>query len=68
MGKITKGASKINFTMLYGKYYYIIIENFPQKFSPCTLTVKLTSESRIKMFDALYGRHGHVVVGRPKYI
>ena len=35
MGKIVKGASKINFTMFYGNYYYIIIENFPQKFSPC---------------------------------
>ena len=34
MGKIAKGANKINFTMLYGNYCYIIIENFPQKFSP----------------------------------
>ena len=25
---------KNNFTMLYGNYCYIIIENFPQKFSP----------------------------------
>ena len=23
--------------MPYGNYYYIIIENFPQKFSPCML-------------------------------
>ena len=28
---------KINFTMLYGNYCYICIENFPQKFSPCRL-------------------------------
>ena len=34
MGKIAKGINKINFTMLYGNYCYIIIENFPQKFSP----------------------------------
>ena len=32
-----KGINKINFTMLYGNYWYIIIENFPQKFSPCML-------------------------------
>ena len=25
----------MHFTMLYGDYCYIIIENFPQKFSPC---------------------------------
>ena len=35
MGKIAKGVKKINFTVLYGNYCYIIIENFPQKFSPC---------------------------------
>ena len=35
MGKIAKGVNKINFTMLYGNYCYIIIDNFPQKFSPC---------------------------------
>ena len=23
--------------MLYGNYCYIIVENFPQKFSPCTV-------------------------------
>ena len=33
--KIAKGAKKIYFTMLYGIYFYIFIENFPQKFSPC---------------------------------
>ena len=36
MGKIAKGVNKINFTMLYGNYCYIIMEIFPQKFSPCT--------------------------------
>ena len=36
MGKIAKGAKKIYFTMLYGNYCYIFVENFPQKFSPCT--------------------------------
>ena len=35
MVKIAKGVNKINFTMLYGNYCYIIIENFPKKFSPC---------------------------------
>ena len=35
MGKIAKGVNKINFTMLCGNYCYIIIENFPQKFSRC---------------------------------
>ena len=35
MGKIAKGVNKIHFTMLYGDYCYIIIENFPQKFSSC---------------------------------
>ena len=35
MGKIAKGVNKINFAMLYGNYCYIIIENFPQKFSSC---------------------------------
>ena len=34
MGKIAKGVNKINFTMLYGDYCYILIENFPRKFSP----------------------------------
>ena len=35
MGKIAKGVNKINFTILYGHYCYINIENFSQKFSPC---------------------------------
>ena len=37
MGKIAKGVNKINFTMLYGNYCYSFVENFPQKFSSCTL-------------------------------
>ena len=37
MGKIAKGVNKINFTMMYGNYCYIFIENLPQKFSPCTV-------------------------------
>ena len=36
MGKIARSINKINFTMLHGSYCYIFIENFPQKFSPCT--------------------------------
>ena len=43
MGKIAKGVTKINFTMLYGNYCYIIIENFPQKFSPCTIIFNTAS-------------------------
>ena len=35
MGKIAKGVNKIHFTILYGNYCYIFIENFPWKFSPC---------------------------------
>ena len=37
MGKNAKAVNKIHFTMLYGNYCYIFIENFPQKFSPCRL-------------------------------
>ena len=36
-GKNRQGVNKINFTTLYGNYCYIFIENFPQKFSPCTI-------------------------------
>ena len=48
MGKIAKGVNKINCTMLYGNYCYIIIENFPQKFSPCSMKrqVCITSAPR----------------------
>ena len=37
IGKIAMGVNKISFTMLYGNYCYIIIENFPKKFSPCII-------------------------------
>ena len=37
MGKIAKGSNKIYFTMLYGNYCYIFIENFSQKLSACIL-------------------------------
>ena len=40
MGKIVKGVNKINFTMLYGIYCYIFIENSPKKFCPC---IKITT-------------------------
>ena len=41
MGKIAKGVKQMHFTMLYGNYCYIFIENFPNKFSPCMLTHKI---------------------------
>ena len=31
------------FTKLYDNYCYIIIENFPKKFSPCSFQVQLSS-------------------------
>ena len=34
-GKNRQRCQKNKFTMLYGNYCYIFIENFPQKFSPC---------------------------------
>ena len=40
MEKIAKGVNNINFTMLYGNYCYIIIENFPQKFTLCIRPTK----------------------------
>ena len=53
-GKIAKGVNKINFTMLYGNYRYIIIENFPQKFSPCKNPQGYALEQRkIKIFSEL---------------
>ena len=36
MVKIPRGADKFHFTVLYGNYSYIFVENFPQKFAPCT--------------------------------
>ena len=46
MGKIAKGVNKISFTMLYGNYCYIIIDNFSQKFSPCSVLAEFAQESR----------------------
>ena len=37
MGKIANEVNKINFTMLYGNYFFSIIENFPKNFSPCSV-------------------------------
>ena len=34
-GKNHQRCQQNKFTMLYGDYCYIFIENFPQKFSPC---------------------------------
>ena len=51
MEKITKGVNKINFTMLYGNYCCIIIENFPKEFSPCRY--------RSKIFDILFPQEDH---------
>ena len=33
-GKNRQRCQQNKFTMLYGNYFYIFIENFPQKFSP----------------------------------
>ena len=41
MGKIAKGVNKINFTMLYGNYCYIIIKNFPWKFAPFKIKISI---------------------------
>ena len=35
-GKNRQRCQQNKFTMLYGNYCYIFIENFPQKFSPCS--------------------------------
>ena len=39
-GKNRQRCQQNKFTMLYGNYCYIFIENFPQKFSPCTKILK----------------------------
>ena len=54
MGKLAKGVNEINFTMLYGNYCYIIIENFPQKFFPCRLKkFEKMAQGRIPSFISL---------------
>ena len=37
--KNRQGCQKNKFTMLYGNYYYIFIENFPQQLSPCWMNL-----------------------------
>ena len=37
-GKNRQRCKQNEFTLLYGNYCYIFIENFPQKFSPCALS------------------------------
>ena len=50
MGKIAKGVNKMHFTILYGNYCYIFIENSHQKFSPCrAFHVPLALNSRGKL-------------------
>ena len=44
-GKIRQRCQKNKFTVLYGNYCYIFLENFPQKFSPC-ITIKKGSIRR----------------------
>ena len=39
-GKNRQRCQKNKFTMLYGNYCYIFINNFPQKFSPCNVAMK----------------------------
>ena len=38
-GKNRQRCQQNKFTMLYGNYCYIFIENFPQKFSPCGTSI-----------------------------
>ena len=38
-GKNRQRCQQNKFIMLYGSYCYIFIENFPQKFSPCTFSI-----------------------------
>ena len=40
-GKNRQRCEQNNFTMLYGNYCYIFIENFPPKFSPCIETFSI---------------------------
>ena len=36
-GKNRQRSQQNKFTIMYGNYWYIFIENFPQKFSPCRM-------------------------------
>ena len=39
LGKIAKGSNKIHFTMLYGNYCYIFIENFMEIFTTLNVVI-----------------------------
>ena len=54
MGTIAKGVNKISFTMLYGNYCYVIIENRSKKFSPCNIArISTHGENFMAIFTAL---------------
>ena len=42
-GKNRQRCQRNKFTMLYGNYCYIFIENFPQKFSPCSVYSRIVT-------------------------
>ena len=62
MGKIAKGVKKINFTMLYGNYCYIIIENFSKKFSPCICPIQAQNFSFFINVTYFFSRPSSVVL------
>ena len=49
-GKNCQRCHTNNFTMLYGNYCYIFIENSPQKFSPCRIFRNVENCSSYKPF------------------
>ena len=53
-GKNRQRWQQNTFTMLYGNYCYIFIENFPQKFSPCRPT---------NLIAAVYWAVWEIVIG-----
>ena len=53
MEKIAKGVNKVNFTMLYGNYCYIIIVKFSQKFSLYTEHINFGSIYDFSKFHTL---------------
>ena len=55
-GKNLQRCQQNKFTILYGNYCYIFIENFPQKFSPCTCT-HISSTRYLKYFVQLCDVH-----------
>ena len=62
MGKIAKGVDKINFTMLYSNYCYIIVENFPQKLSLCTITLSVANRGVSRIYPWFQVSALHLVV------